>query len=228
MPPTAATMRPASRPSITNFMVTSMPAARWRSLPRGLRFAVGRARRPPLRSAWHRARPTAAAHAPMYWGGRWHQAQVFTPAAIGAGRRELVGPALIAEASSTTVIDPGWRGEVLSQGELLLERPAEPAPSEPTRVANRDRSDRCGRSDFARNLQPSVGRHRRRDGSDPAPHGQQRQREGAAGFQLRHLHRRRRPGGQRSPYPGPPGSDERNGATRAGGQSGSFGPATCW
>ncbi len=63
----------------------------------------------------------ATAHAPMYSSGRWQQAQIFT-------RRQLVpgdaifGPAMIAEASSTTVIDPGWRAEVLSQGELLLER----------------------------------------------------------------------------------------------------------
>ncbi|HVU86376.1 MAG TPA: hydantoinase B/oxoprolinase family protein [Pirellulales bacterium] len=32
----------------------------------------------------------------------------------------IVGPAVIHEATATTVIDPGWRGEVLSRGELLL------------------------------------------------------------------------------------------------------------
>jgi 5-oxoprolinase (ATP-hydrolysing) len=34
----------------------------------------------------------------------------------------ILGPAVVHESTATTVIDPGWRGEVLSRGELLLSR----------------------------------------------------------------------------------------------------------
>ena len=33
---------------------------------------------------------------------------------------ESSGPAIVTEEISTTVIDPGWEADVLSQGELLL------------------------------------------------------------------------------------------------------------
>jgi len=39
----------------------------------------------------------------------------------------ISGPAIVCEPTSTTVVDPGWQGEVLGRGELLLTRPAEPA-----------------------------------------------------------------------------------------------------
>ena len=68
-----------------------------------------------------RARRRPPPSTPLYWSGRWHEAQVFTRQQLAPGDT-IVGPALIAEASSTTVIDPGWRAEVLSQGELLLDR----------------------------------------------------------------------------------------------------------
>ncbi|HEY1784333.1 MAG TPA: hydantoinase B/oxoprolinase family protein, partial [Pirellulales bacterium] len=74
--------------------------------------------------------PKPAAAKPMYWSGRWHQSQVFTRQQLVPGDT-ISGPALVAEASSTTVIDPGWRAEVLSQGELLLERAPE-ASGDPT------------------------------------------------------------------------------------------------
>ncbi|MGH7134105.1 MAG: hydantoinase B/oxoprolinase family protein, partial [Pirellulales bacterium] len=48
-----------------------------------------------------------------------HQARVYDRAALVAG--DIIdGPAIIHESSSTTVIDPGWRGQILSGGELLL------------------------------------------------------------------------------------------------------------
>ena len=166
--------------------------------------------------------PQAAAQAPMYWNGRWHQAQVFTRGQLSPGDA-IVGPALIAEASSTTVIDPGWRGEVLSQGELLLERApdhtGEPAAPQNPAQSTATRPTEIADPILLEILQSSVGRHRRRDGTDPATDGQQRQRQGAVGFQLRHFHRRRRPGGQRSAYPGSLGGDERNGEASAGRQS---------
>ncbi|HJT32756.1 MAG TPA: hydantoinase B/oxoprolinase family protein [Pirellulales bacterium] len=48
-----------------------------------------------------------------------HQTKVYDRAALGAGD-VLHGPAILHEAASTTVIDPGWRGEILARGELLL------------------------------------------------------------------------------------------------------------
>ncbi len=35
----------------------------------------------------------------------------------------IIGPAIVCEPTSTTVIDPGWQGEVLGRGELLLTNP---------------------------------------------------------------------------------------------------------
>ena len=44
---------------------------------------------------------------------------VYVRETIRPGDR-LRGPAIVCEPASTTVIDPGWEGEVFSQGELLL------------------------------------------------------------------------------------------------------------
>lgn len=51
-------------------------------------------------------------------GTRW-EAPVFDRADLAAGHR-INGPAIVVEEIATTVIDPGWRAEVLSGGELLL------------------------------------------------------------------------------------------------------------
>ena len=88
----------------------------------------------------------------MYWGGRWIAAQVFTRADLTPGD-VIVGPALIAEPSSTTLIDPGWRGQVLSQGEMLLEQTGEP-PHEPLGTVPILRSPRSKMG-----LSPSPRRH---------------------------------------------------------------------
>ncbi len=56
----------------------------------------------------------------VWFDGRQHQATVHLRVALRPGDR-IVGPAIIGEATSTTVIDPGWTADVLSGGELLLE-----------------------------------------------------------------------------------------------------------
>ena len=48
-----------------------------------------------------------------------HRTAVYDRAALPPGS-VFVGPAILHESSSTTVIDPGWRGEILPGGELLL------------------------------------------------------------------------------------------------------------
>ncbi|HTU25678.1 MAG TPA: hydantoinase B/oxoprolinase family protein [Pirellulales bacterium] len=95
---------------------------------------------PPRSSRVPPRTPRAAARSPMYVGGRWHEAQVFTRDQLMPGDA-IQGPAIIAEASSTTVVDPGWRGEVLSQGELLIERAEEAPDGTPTTRGNASAAD---------------------------------------------------------------------------------------
>ncbi|MCW1401701.1 hydantoinase B/oxoprolinase family protein [Novosphingobium sp. MW5] len=56
---------------------------------------------------------------PLWTGAREWQAPVFDRDALGQGDT-IPGPALIREAIGTVVIEPGWRGEVLANGALLL------------------------------------------------------------------------------------------------------------
>ncbi len=64
---------------------------------------------------------TEAGRVRMYGGGRWHDTPVYRRDELGAGSR-LDGPAIIAEANATTVVEPGWRAEVTSANHLVLER----------------------------------------------------------------------------------------------------------
>jgi 5-oxoprolinase (ATP-hydrolysing) len=57
----------------------------------------------------------------LWIGGRAIGAPVYLRAALPVGVT-ISGPALLAEATSTTVIDPGWAGEVIATGMLLLRR----------------------------------------------------------------------------------------------------------
>lgn len=60
-----------------------------------------------------------------HFGGRAYETGVFWREQLRSGDR-INGPAVVLESSSTTVIDPGWTGEVLSGGELLLQYSASP------------------------------------------------------------------------------------------------------
>ena len=71
-------------------------------------------------------RPKARETAQVFTGGRWHEAPVYVrddlaPAVV------VEGPAVVCEATSTTVVEPGWQAEVLAGGELLLRRSSPPA-----------------------------------------------------------------------------------------------------
>jgi len=52
---------------------------------------------------------------------QWQEVPVYRRDALGAGTT-IAGPAIIAEANGTTVIDAGWAGTVNDRGHLLLER----------------------------------------------------------------------------------------------------------
>ncbi len=63
--------------------------------------------------------PAAVGELEVYFHARPHRAPLFEREQLVPGDR-LAGPAIVAEAVSTTVIDPGWTAEVLTGGELLL------------------------------------------------------------------------------------------------------------
>ncbi|MGA8056031.1 MAG: hydantoinase B/oxoprolinase family protein [Burkholderiales bacterium] len=74
--------------------------------------------------------PVPAARVAMYSGGRWHPTPVFVGAGLEPGDR-VRGPAIIAEANATTVVEPGWQAQITTLGHLVLER----AEARPQRVA---------------------------------------------------------------------------------------------
>jgi 5-oxoprolinase (ATP-hydrolysing) len=65
--------------------------------------------------------PPPADTVDMFTGGRRHRTPVFRREALQPGDR-IDGPAIIAEANATTVVEPGWRAEVTRLAHLVLER----------------------------------------------------------------------------------------------------------
>ena len=59
----------------------------------------------------------------MFTGGRWHDAPLYRRDDLGPGSR-IDGPAIIAEANATTVVEPEWRASVTPLNHLVLERVA--------------------------------------------------------------------------------------------------------
>ena len=57
----------------------------------------------------------------MWIADEWHDVPVFQREKLGAGAT-IAGPAIVAEANGTTVIDAGWHGEVNDRGHLILQR----------------------------------------------------------------------------------------------------------
>jgi len=79
----------------------------------------------------------STAHQPLWSAGRWQQAQLIERSALAAGDT-LSGPALVTDANTTVVVDPGWRLVAGEDGTLLLEpagalaaRPAADGPADP-------------------------------------------------------------------------------------------------
>jgi 5-oxoprolinase (ATP-hydrolysing) len=77
---------------------------------------------PPARAA-RAGEAQPAEHVEMFADGRRHRTPVFPRAALRPGDR-VAGPAIIAEANATTVVDPGWRAAVTVRDHLVLERVA--------------------------------------------------------------------------------------------------------
>jgi len=57
----------------------------------------------------------------MFSGGRWREAPLYRRDELGAGQA-IDGPAIIAEANATTVVEPEWRAKVTPLDHLVLER----------------------------------------------------------------------------------------------------------
>ena len=57
----------------------------------------------------------------MFSGGRWHDAPLYRRDELGPGQR-VDGPAVIAEANATTVVEPEWRATVTPLNHLVMER----------------------------------------------------------------------------------------------------------
>jgi len=62
----------------------------------------------------------------MFTRGAWHEAPLWRREQLVAGD-VLDGPAIVAEPTATTVIEPGWRARLGERGDLVLER-REPRP----------------------------------------------------------------------------------------------------
>jgi len=84
--------------------------------------AVGRsATELPASERTTRRRPQQSGTTQVHFDDAWHTAAVYRRNDLQPGDA-INGPAIVAESVSTTVIDPGWGAEMLSGGELLLER----------------------------------------------------------------------------------------------------------
>jgi 5-oxoprolinase (ATP-hydrolysing) len=57
----------------------------------------------------------------VFTGGCWHDAPLYRREDLGPGSR-IDGPAIIAEANATTVVEPQWRAAVTALNHLVLER----------------------------------------------------------------------------------------------------------
>jgi 5-oxoprolinase (ATP-hydrolysing) len=62
----------------------------------------------------------------VYTGGSWHDAPLRHRERMRPGDT-VTGPAIVAEANATTVVDDGWRATVTASGHLLAERVVAPA-----------------------------------------------------------------------------------------------------
>ncbi|MES9538900.1 hydantoinase B/oxoprolinase family protein [Actinomadura sp. NPDC000600] len=67
--------------------------------------------------------PAAVARVPMHVDGDWRDVELYRRDLLRPGDT-VPGPAVIAEANATTVVDPGWRATVNDLGHLLLDRVA--------------------------------------------------------------------------------------------------------
>ncbi len=66
-------------------------------------------------------RPEPARRVQMFGGGAWHESALYRREEIARGT-VIAGPAIVAEAHATTVVEPGWQAEITALDHLLLTR----------------------------------------------------------------------------------------------------------
>lgn len=71
----------------------------------------------------------------LHTGGSWREVPLHRRAELPPGER-VTGPAIITEASATTVVDEGWRAATTDDGHLVMERVTAPASSPATAEAD--------------------------------------------------------------------------------------------
>ena len=81
--------------------------------------ATGRTEQPELTYA--AGEPVEPVEVRMYTGGGWRPVPLYQRDGLRPGDT-VDGPAIVAEANATTVVDDGWRATVTGYGHLLLER----------------------------------------------------------------------------------------------------------
>lgn len=89
------------------------------------------------------ASPPPIEHRRVYFGEAWIGTPFYRRAELPRGAA-ILGPAVLVEATATTVIEPGWRGEIGTEGELLLRKTI--SPSFP-RIRNDDEDRKNARRD---------------------------------------------------------------------------------
>lgn len=86
--------------------------------------AIGRSDAPveaAAQSSSNGAQPAPGEQVRMFSGGAWRDTGIYQRDAIQAG--DIVrGPAIIAEANATTVVEPGWQAQVTPHNHLVLRR----------------------------------------------------------------------------------------------------------
>ncbi len=65
--------------------------------------------------------PEAEARVPAFFAGSWHDTPIYRRETLVPGSR-LDGPAILTEATGTTVVDPGWQATVDGHANLVLKR----------------------------------------------------------------------------------------------------------
>jgi 5-oxoprolinase (ATP-hydrolysing) len=65
--------------------------------------------------------PSPVAHRPFFAGGNWVQAPVYQRTDLESAM-VIHGPAIVAETTATTVLEPGWQALVSTTGDLILAR----------------------------------------------------------------------------------------------------------
>jgi 5-oxoprolinase (ATP-hydrolysing) len=85
--------------------------------------ATGLTEQPDLSHAAIASSPGEPGTVSLYTDGAWREAPLYERERMRPGE-SVTGPAIIAEANATTVVEPGWRASLSGAGHLLVEREA--------------------------------------------------------------------------------------------------------